>query len=91
MQKESVAGNKHLYALLGPFSVNHELRMGRLQAAKVVAPDLKRYVTLARPKQGQLTQASRIVSTLIVETVKSWRGQLTEPAGSPRTEVARLV
>jgi DNA-binding transcriptional LysR family regulator len=85
MQKESVAGNKHLYALLGPFSVNHELRMGRLQAAKVVAPDLKRYVTLARPKQGQLTQASRIVSTLIVETVKSWRGQLTEPAGSPRT------
>lgn len=79
MQKELVASNKHLYALLGPFSVAHELRMGRLQAAKVTAPDLKRYVTLARPKQGQLTQASRIVSNLITETVQSWRGQLTEP------------
>lgn len=79
MQKELVASNKHLYALLGPFSVSQELRLGRLQAAKVVAPDLKRYVTLARPKQGQLTQASRIVSNLITDTVKSWRGQLTEP------------
>lgn len=82
MQKELVAGSKHLYALLGPFSVSHELRLGRLQAAKVVAPDLKRYVTLARPKQGQLTQASRIVSGLITETVKSWRGQLTEPVSA---------
>ncbi len=81
LQKELLAANKHLYALLGPFSVHHELRMGRLQAARVVAPELKRYVTLARPKQGQLTQASRIVSGLIVDTVKGWKGQLTEPMG----------
>lgn len=79
MQKEIVANNKHLYALLGPFSVNRELQQGRLQAAKVIAPDLRRYVTLARPKQGQLTPASRIVAGLITETVQSWKGQLTEP------------
>lgn len=78
VQKELIADNKHLYALLGPFSVSREVRMGRLQVAKVVAPDLKRYVTLARPKQGQLTQASRIVASLITETVKGWQGQLTD-------------
>ncbi len=79
LQKELVAGHKHLYALLGPFSVSQELRLGRLQAARVVAPDLRRYVTLARPRQGQLTEASRIVSSLITETVAQWRGQLTPP------------
>lgn len=79
MQKELVAAHKHLYALLGPFSFSKELRTGRLQAAKVVSPDLKRYVTLARPKQGQLTQASRIVAELITDTVAGWKGQLSEP------------
>jgi hypothetical protein len=48
-----------------------------LQAARLVSPDLKRYVTLARPKQGQLTKASRIVSDLIRETVQEWQGNLT--------------
>ncbi len=80
VQKELIADNKHLYALLGPFSVDKELRAGQLQAARVVAPDLKRYVTLARPRQGQLTQASRIVAGLVTETVKGWKGQLAPPA-----------
>jgi LysR family nitrogen assimilation transcriptional regulator len=72
VQKELVADNPHLYALLGPFSVHQELRMGKLQAAKVIAPDLKRYVTLAHAKQGQLTQAIRIVSQLIKEAGAVW-------------------
>jgi LysR family transcriptional regulator, nitrogen assimilation regulatory protein len=80
VQKELIADNKHLYALLGPFSVHKELQAGRLQSAKVVSPDLKRYVTLATPKQGQLTQASRIVRTLITQTVAAWGGKLTAPA-----------
>ena len=80
MQKEVIAANPHLFALLGPFAVDAELRSGRLQAAKVVGPDLKRYVTLAMPKQGNSTQVSRIVSTMIRETVGSWRGQLNPPA-----------
>jgi DNA-binding transcriptional LysR family regulator len=79
LQKEVITDNKHLYALLGPFSVSKEIRAGRLQAAKVVAPDLKRHVTLARPKQGQLTQASRIVADLITQTAQQWQGQLTPP------------
>lgn len=73
VQKELVADNPHLYALLGPFSVHQELRMGKLQAAKVIAPDLKRYVTLAHAKQGQLTPAIRIVSQLIKEAGAAWR------------------
>lgn len=74
LQKEVVAQNKHLYALLGPFSVSQELRTGRLQAAKIVAPDLRRFVTLARPKQGPLTQASRIVADLVREAAKDGLG-----------------
>lgn len=74
LQKEVVAQNKHLYALLGPFSVGQELRTGRLQAAKIVAPDLRRFVTLARPKQGPLTQASRIVADLVREAAKDGLG-----------------
>lgn len=79
LQKELIAQSPKLYALLGPFSVDKELRAGRLQAARVVGPDLKRYVTLARPKQGQLTKASRIVADLIKQTVDAWQGHLTEP------------
>jgi LysR family nitrogen assimilation transcriptional regulator len=80
VQKEIIAANPHMYALLGPFSVDEELRTGKLQAAKVIAPDLKRYVTLAHPKQGHFTQASRIVSQLIKETVVDWKGQLNRPS-----------
>jgi len=81
LQIEVLVDNPQLYALLGPFSVQPDIRQGRLQAAKVVAPDLKRYVTLARPKQGQLTQASRIVEGLITQTVKGWQGQLSDAGG----------
>ena len=79
VQKEIIAANPHMYALLGPFTVHEELRMGKLQAAKVMAPDLKRYVTLANSKQGHFTQASRIVARLIVQTVAQWQGQISQP------------
>lgn len=79
VQKEIIAANPHIYALLGPFSIDDELKMGKLQAAKVTGPDLKRYVTLALPKQGLFTEASRIVSSLIKETVTEWDGQLNRP------------
>ena len=79
LQKEIVATHPQLYALLGPFSIDEELRLGRLKAAKVVNPDLKRYVTLAHCRQGHFTKASRVVSGLIKETVTSWNGQLNRP------------
>ncbi len=77
VQKEIIANNPHMYALLGPFSVNEELRQGRLQSAKVIAPDLKRYVTLAMPKQGHITQASKTVAELIKSTAVGWGNQLS--------------
>ena len=77
VQKEIIANNPHMYALLGPFSVNEELRLGRLQSAKVIAPDLKRYVTLAMPKQGHITQASKTVAEMIKSTVVGWGNQLS--------------
>ena len=76
VQKEIIATNHHLYALLGPFSVDEELKVGKLQISKVVSPDLKRYVTLAMPKQGHITQAARIVGQVIKNTVKQWGQQL---------------
>jgi DNA-binding transcriptional LysR family regulator len=79
VQKEIIANNPHMYALLGPFSVNEELRLGRLQSAKVIAPDLKRYVTLAMPKQGHITQASKTVAGMIKTTVVGWGNQLSPP------------
>jgi DNA-binding transcriptional LysR family regulator len=81
LQREVVAADTRLYALLGPFSVEQELRAGRLQAARIVSPELKRHVTLALPRHGQITQASRIVSQVIQETVRGWGGQLGPPQG----------
>lgn len=83
LQKEIVADDPHLYALLGPFSVDQEVRTGRLRAARVVSPDLKRYVTLAQPRQGQRTSASRIVSQMIREIAEAWNGQITDPVTPP--------
>jgi DNA-binding transcriptional LysR family regulator len=77
VQKEIIANNPHMYALLGPFSVNEELRQGRFQSAKVIAPDLKRYVTLAMPKQGHITQASKTVAEIVKSTVVGWGNQLS--------------
>jgi DNA-binding transcriptional LysR family regulator len=88
VQKEIITTNQNLFALLGPFSVDEELRLGKLQSAKVIAPDLKRYVTLATPKQGYITQASRIVSDTIKEIVKSWDNQLSPPTNQNTSSLA---
>ena len=79
VQKEIITENPHIYALLGSFSIHEEIRSGRLHATKIVNPDLKRYVTLAYPKHGQFTEATRIVAKIIRETVQMWDGQLTPP------------
>jgi DNA-binding transcriptional LysR family regulator len=79
VQKELVAHSPALYAVLGPFSMAEELRAGALQAARIVSPDLRRYVTLALPKQGQLTQAAKVVARLIGETDHPWGSLPGEP------------
>ena len=79
LQKEIVAADSALYALMGPFSIEEELRSGRLQAAKIVSPELKRYVSLAMPRQGHVTRAARLAAALIVATVREWNGHISGP------------
>ena len=79
VQKELVAHSTGLYSVLGPFSVAEEMRAGSLQAARIVSPDLRRYVTLALPKQGQLTPAAKVVARLIGNTDEPWGSLPSEP------------
>jgi LysR family nitrogen assimilation transcriptional regulator len=82
-QKELVAETPDVYSLLGSISISEELKTGHLQASRVVAPDLKRYVTLALSKRGRTTQAARVVADIIQKTVENWGGQLTPSIQSP--------
>jgi LysR family nitrogen assimilation transcriptional regulator len=79
LQKELVAHSKGLYSLLGPYSIVDDLRSGRLQATRLVRPDLVRHVTLASRKQGKMLPAVRVVAERIQQLVRSWNDQLTEP------------
>lgn len=79
VQKELVARNPGLYSVLGPYAFAAELRGGRLQATRLVRPDLCRHVTLSFPKQGKLSPACRVVAQTVERLVASWGHQLTEP------------
>jgi LysR family nitrogen assimilation transcriptional regulator len=79
VQKELVAHQSGLYSVLGPYSIAAELREGRLQASKLVRPDLCRHVTLALPKHGKLSPACRVVAQTVEQLVQSWGRQLAEP------------
>jgi DNA-binding transcriptional LysR family regulator len=79
VQKELVAQNPGLYSVLGPYATIPELRSGRLQASKIINPDLFRHVTLALPKQGKLSPACRVVAEIVERLIKSWGNELTGP------------
>ncbi len=79
VQRELVACTPGLYSVLGPFSITNELKSGRVQASRLVRPDLCRHVTLSFPKQGKLSPASHIVAQTIELLVTSWGHQITEP------------
>jgi LysR family transcriptional regulator, nitrogen assimilation regulatory protein len=81
VQKELVAHTPGLYSVLGPYSMTAELQSGRLQASKLVKPDLCRNTTLALPKQGKLSPACRLVAEVVQDLIRSWGHQLTEPPG----------
>jgi LysR family nitrogen assimilation transcriptional regulator len=83
VQKELVARQSGLYSVLGPYSMTAELRTGRLQASKLVRPDLTRNITLALPRQGKLSPACRVVAATLQQLVESWGHQLTEPGERP--------
>ena len=79
VQKELVANTKGLYSVLGPYSIASELKDGRLQASRLVKPDLFRHTTLALPKQGKLSPACRVVAEVVQQLTLTWGSQLTEP------------
>jgi DNA-binding transcriptional LysR family regulator len=89
VQKELVANTPQLYSILGPFSVTAELQSGRLQATRLVRPDLCRHVTLALPKQGKLSPACRVVAETVQQLVESWGQQLVEPAADAQPAPSR--
>jgi LysR family nitrogen assimilation transcriptional regulator len=79
VQKELVASTAGLYSVLGPYSIAEELKGGRVQASRLVRPDLCRYVTLSFPKQGKMSPACRVVAQTLERFVESWGNQLTKP------------
>lgn len=78
VQKELVAHTPGLYSILGPYSAMADIKSGRLQASKLVKPDLSRHVTLALPKQGKLSPAARVVAEILQALVASWGNQLVD-------------
>lgn len=88
VQKELVANTPGLYSVLGPYALTAELEGGRLQASKIVKPELVRHVALALPKQGKLSPACRVVAEIVQALIKSWGNQFTEP--TPQHEVQSL-
>jgi DNA-binding transcriptional LysR family regulator len=76
VQTELVAATPGLYSILGPYSIEKELREKRLVATRVVNPDLRRHVTLALPRQGKLTPAARIVAKFTQDIVADWGHRL---------------
>jgi DNA-binding transcriptional LysR family regulator len=79
VQKELVARTPDLYSVLGPYSIAEELKSGRVQATRLVRPELCRYVALSFPKQGKLSPACRVVAQTLEHFVESWGHQITEP------------
>jgi LysR family transcriptional regulator, nitrogen assimilation regulatory protein len=79
VQRELPAHRPGLYSVLGPYSIADDLRRGRLQASKLVRPNLSRHVTLAFPRQAKLSPAGRAVAEMVQVLVRLWGQQLTEP------------
>lgn len=69
VQKEVAARGK-AYSILGPYAMMEDVRSGRLQASRIVNPDLKRFVTLSISHKGPLTLACKAVVRLVSEVAK---------------------
>ncbi|MBC7779650.1 MAG: LysR family transcriptional regulator [Proteobacteria bacterium] len=68
IQKETVAAGG-VYTILGPDALGNDRAGGRLQASRIVRPDLTRHVTMALARHGPLTLACRKIAALIEEAV----------------------
>lgn len=71
------------YAVLGPYAIAEGLRAGKLQAARIVEPDMTRYIALVLSRHSPPTLACRTVKQMILDLVKGLDGQAAPlPNGS---------
>ncbi|WP_322054499.1 LysR family transcriptional regulator [Paraburkholderia bannensis] len=73
LQREMAASGRG-YAVLGPWAIAPDIRAGRLRAARIVKPNLTRFVTLASSSQGAMTPAIRVV----IATMKEIASELSK-------------
>jgi LysR family nitrogen assimilation transcriptional regulator len=83
--QKQVAAKGGTYTVLAPYAMMDDVRAGRLQASRIVNPDLKRFVTLAMPKKGPLTLACKVVAQLIQQTAKDLEGEGGLRLGGPQS------
>lgn len=62
------------YAVLGPYAIAEGLRTKRLQASRIVEPDMTRYIALTMSRHAASTLALRSVKQLILDIVKDLEG-----------------
>ena len=77
LQIEIVAGGS-CYAVLGPYAIAEGLRSGKLQAARIVEPDMTRYIALALSRHAPLTLACKTVKQMILDIVKDMAAPATD-------------
>jgi len=58
------------YAVLGPYAIAEGLRAGKLQATRIVNPDMTRYIALALSRHTLGTLACKTVTQMILDVVK---------------------
>lgn len=75
--QKAVAAKGGTYTVLGDYAMSEEVKAGRLQASRIVDPDLKRYITLALPMKGPLTLACKVIAQLIRQTAVELEGDGT--------------
>ncbi|MDB5964361.1 MAG: LysR family transcription regulator protein [Polaromonas sp.] len=68
------------YAVLGPYAIADGLRTGRLQAARLVEPDMTRYIAMALSRHAPLTLACRTVRQMIQDIVHDLNAETADTA-----------
>lgn len=91
VQMELVAARPGVYSILGPYAIAEQVRAGRLQAARLVRPELVRHVTLALPRHGKLSPPVREAARVIQSLVAGWGHQLTESVAAVQPTSSALT
>ena len=80
--RKDVALSREGFTILSGSSIATELREGRIFAARVVRPDLRREVCFVRSNKGVLSSAPRAIAELIDESLPQIIGQHAWPGAT---------